>query len=132
MPRCAPPARRGTAAPRSRLGIRCLAPPAPLTPPAPPQNLQAKQQSWSAQASAAGGVIAEGVDTQAAPAASAPSLPSVDKDSFYPTINGAGDTLVVVDFYTDWCAAGALPHALSSAHTRRLTLFPCAALRGEA
>jgi hypothetical protein len=33
------------------------------------------------------------------------SLPSVDKDTFYPTINGAGEQLVVVDFYTDWCAA---------------------------
>ena len=107
-PRRAPPAAVPEAAPLLRLGIRSRAHPRRLTPPAPAQNLQAKQQSWSAQASAAGGVIAEGVDSQAAPAASAASLPSVDKDSFYPTINGAGDTLVVVDFYTDWCAAGAL------------------------
>ena len=88
----------------------------PLTAPAAAQNLQAKQQSWSAQAKAAGGVIAEGVDSQAPPAATAASLPSVDKDTFYPTINGAGDTLVVVDFYTDWCAAGALLPAQATLH----------------
>jgi hypothetical protein len=26
------------------------------------------------------------------------------QDTFYPTLEGAGNTLVVVDFYTDWHA----------------------------
>lgn len=27
----------------------------------------------------------------------------VNKDTFYPALEAAGDALVVVDFYTDWC-----------------------------
>lgn len=30
-------------------------------------------------------------------------LMSLDKDTFWPYLNAQGDTLVVVDFYTDWC-----------------------------
>ncbi len=28
----------------------------------------------------------------------------IDQESFYPTLEAAGDKLVVVDFYTAWCA----------------------------
>ena len=30
------------------------------------------------------------------------SLPDIDKDQFHPLLEEAGDTLVIVDFYTDW------------------------------
>lgn len=39
----------------------------------------------------------------AAPAATtAPDLVLIDQESFYPTLEAAGDRLVVVDFYTAW------------------------------
>jgi hypothetical protein len=37
---------------------------------------------------------------------------SSQQDTFYPTLEGAGNTLVVVDFYTDW-------HAPQKQHTTR-------------
>eukprot|EP00808_Paulinella_micropora_P015186 g35100.t1 len=32
-----------------------------------------------------------------------PTITELFKDTFYPTLEEAGDTLVVVDFFTDWC-----------------------------
>ncbi|KAK9827889.1 hypothetical protein WJX74_007961 [Apatococcus lobatus] len=31
------------------------------------------------------------------------ALPDIKKEQFYPLLEEAGDTLVIVDFYTDWC-----------------------------
>ncbi|KAK9843928.1 hypothetical protein WJX84_006886 [Apatococcus fuscideae] len=31
------------------------------------------------------------------------ALPDLKKEEFYPFLEEAGDTLVIVDFYTDWC-----------------------------
>jgi hypothetical protein len=93
--------------PRATLGTAVRASYCPALTPAGLQNLASKQNSWSAQAQASGGVIAEGVDAAGAStmAPAGASLPAVDKDTFYPTINGSGNQLVVVDFYTDWCVA---------------------------
>jgi thioredoxin 1 len=44
--------------------------------------------------------------TTAAPAAApstAPALLELNKDTFQPFLDAAGDKLVVVDFFTDWC-----------------------------
>ncbi len=32
-------------------------------------------------------------------------LLDLDSNTFHPFLEEAGDTLVVVDFYTDWCVA---------------------------
>lgn len=34
----------------------------------------------------------------------APDIPLLDQNTFYDALSAAGDSLVVVDFYTDWCA----------------------------
>ena len=36
------------------------------------------------------------------------ALPDIKKEQFYPLLEEAGDTLVIVDFYTDWCACAFL------------------------
>jgi thioredoxin 1 len=50
---------------------------------------------------------AAAVTTKTAPAAvpttSAPQLVELNKDTFQPFLDAAGDKLVVVDFFTDWC-----------------------------
>lgn len=33
------------------------------------------------------------------------ALPDIKKEQFYPLLEQAGDTLVIVDFYTDWWAS---------------------------
>ncbi|WIA21869.1 hypothetical protein OEZ85_004245 [Tetradesmus obliquus] len=54
--------------------------------------------------------VADGASAGAAAAVSSPvassdaaGLQELDKDSFQPFIDAAGDKLVVVDFFTDWC-----------------------------
>ena len=36
------------------------------------------------------------------------ALPDLKKEEFYPFLEEAGDTLVIVDFYTDWCESSFL------------------------
>lgn len=48
-----------------------------------------------------------GVDaaTPEKPGAGAPDITLLDQNNFYDALSSAGDSLVVVDFFTDWCAA---------------------------
>lgn len=40
------------------------------------------------------------------------SLRELDSDEFYPFLEGAGEKLVIVDFYTDWCFLLTIPLSL--------------------
>eukprot|EP00877_Chromochloris_zofingiensis_P003907 jgi/Chrzof1/13517/Cz08g00220.t1 len=55
---------------------------------------------------AAGNLAVDQVEpakTAVASSSQAEGLLELNKDTFYPYLEAAGDTLVVVDFYTDWC-----------------------------
>ena len=59
------------------------------------------------QACACTGITCAGVRTQATAVQgeeTTSSLRELTKDDFHSFIKEAGSTLVVVDFYTDWCA----------------------------
>jgi hypothetical protein len=60
------------------------------------QNLASKQAEWKKEAPSSAGAPAGDA------AKASLELTLVDKDSFHPALEAAGDALVVVDFYTDW------------------------------
>ena len=43
------------------------------------------------------------MNAAAGQATASAGLQELDKDSFHSYLEQAGDTLVVIDFYTDWC-----------------------------
>jgi thioredoxin 1 len=61
------------------------------------QNLAAKEAEWKAGTTQGASVTSAGGDGASLP------LVEVNKDTFYPALEAAGDALVVVDFMTDWC-----------------------------